>query len=441
MDSSRGDTVKFLAAVLAVALSTVVLGLLFAPVPARAYTTPPPFSMGYGSATADGLDSTGGSFGSASFEISGAGAADGTYSASTYWTAQTIGGLGMDALWASGVFDGGLSDIIAGALDAAGLYVDFNTHEVYTSNPNSSQYRQYAGCSQATVSCYVVSWEDSLPYNGIVPGAMGFTSSADAIAYMESVEPAAFNLFFGPSSQNCGKSGGTDGGPVVVANGTEVDTHGTCNGANVSQVVGSWSISSGAAAPPPPQNQPQAATPQQIAQALAQQDPGIAPELVNNAQGQEFNTPNVQQAASQLASQIQTQTGQAPANPDPAPTSSTALDNPAPASSTSGPSANLPAFCSWAGVVCDFITWMETKPQPPPPVQLPVNPAPASSSWSSGLGGGACPAPYTFSFNNQTFAIDLTPMCNLMTDIRYLVLAACALIAAFIVSGSARSTV
>ena len=46
----------------------------------------------------------------------------------------------------------------------------------------------------------------------------------------------------------------------------------------------------------------------------------------------------------------------------------------------------------------------------------------------------------TFSFNNQNFAIDLTPMCNLMTDIRYLVLAACALIAAFIVSGSARST-
>ncbi len=196
----------------------------------------------------------------------------------------------------------------------------------------------------------------------------------------------------------------------------------------------------GAAASSPPTPQPSVATPQQIAQALAQQDPGIAPELVNNAQGQEFNTPNVQQAATQIASQIQTQTGQAPANPDPAPTTSTPLDNPAPATSTSGPSLGLPAFCSWAGVVCDFITWMENKPQQQTPPQLPVNPAPASSSWSSGLGGGACPAPYTFSFNNQNFSLDMTPMCDLMTDIRYLMLAACALIAAFILSGSARST-
>ncbi len=424
MDSSRGDTVKFLAAVLAVALSTVVLGLLFAPVPARAYTTPPPFSMGYGSATADGLDSTGGSFGSASFEISGAGAADGTYSASTYWTAQTIGGLGMDALWASGVFDGGLSDIIAGALDAAGLYVDFNTHEVYTSNPNSPQYRQYAGCSQATVACYVVGFGND----------PGFANKADAVSY-------ALQLGDSGAWEN---SGFTDISCTMDSSGANVVCNFTYNGQQFTNHLTGIQIDTYNLpynAPPPPSQQPSTATPQQIAQALAQQDPGIAPELVNNAQGQEFNTPNVQQAASQLASQIQTQTGQAPANPDPAPTSSTALDNPAPASSTSGPSANLPAFCSWAGVVCDFITWMETKPQPPPPVQLPVNPAPASSSWSSGLGGGACPAPYTFSFNNQNFAIDLTPMCNLMTDIRYLVLAACALIAAFIVSGSARSTV
>ena len=129
--------------------------------------------MGYGSASANGMDATGGSFGSASFEITGAGAADGTYSASTYWTAQTMGGLAMDALWASGVFDGGVSDLLAGALDAAGLYVDFNTHEVYTSNPNSPQYRAYAGCSTATVACYVVSW------SGSATASYGFESFSD----------------------------------------------------------------------------------------------------------------------------------------------------------------------------------------------------------------------------------------------------------------------
>ena len=420
MDCSSGDTFKLLASVSAVALITVCLGLLFAPAPARAYTTPPPFSMGYGSATADGLDATGGSFGSASFTITGAGAADGTYSASTYWTAQTVGGLAIDALWASGVFDGGLSDLLAGALDAAGLYVDFNTHEVYTSNPNSPQYRQYAGCSQYTAGCYVVGNNGS---------SYGFGSLADAESYVESFPPTQANT--GESSQSFSIS--SSGCPQVE--------WATSYGSPYENLQIACYPATNTGPPPPAPQTPPVASPQQIAQALAQQDPGIAPELVNNAQGQEFNTPNVQQAASQLASQIQTQTGQAPANPDPAPSTSTPLDNPAPASSTSGPSANLPAFCNWAGVVCDFIKWVERKPAVPQPVTLPVNPAPASSSWSSGLGGGACPAPYTFSFNNQNFAIDLTPMCNLMTDIRYLVLAACALIAAFIVSGSARSTV
>ena len=196
---------------------------------------------------------------------------------------------------------------------------------------------------------------------------------------------------------------------------------------------------------PPPHLQPPLASPQQIAQALAQEDPGIAPQLVNNAQGQEFNTPNVQQAASQLGQQIATQTGQP--SPAPAPSSSTApapastsLINPAPSSSApqSSPSANLPPFCSWAAVVCDFINWMETKPQQQPPVQLPVNPAPAGSSWSSGLGGGSCPAPYPFQVFGSTYQLDLTPICTLMTDIRGLVLAACALIAAFILSGTTR---
>lgn len=433
MDRSRGDTFKLLASVSAVALITVMLGVLFAPRRAHAYTTPPPFSMGYGSATADGLDATGGSFGSASFTITGAGAADGTYSASTYWTAQTIGSLAEDALWASGIFDGGLSDILAGALDAAGLYVDFNTHMVYTSDPNSPQYKMYAGCSQSTAVCY--QFESPL-----APYVLGwFPSYSEAMQWVDAEGPSYMVQFASPCTD-------TPGGAVSDPNGSSILFDYTVSGSGCS-TAGSyqedWALNqevSGAGGPPPQPPSPTAATPQQIAQALAQQDPGIAPELVNNAQGQEFNTPNVQQAASQLASQIQTQTGQAPANPDPAPSTSTPLDNPAPASSTSGPSANLPAFCSWAGVVCDFITWMERKPATPQPVQLPVNPAPASSSWSSGLGGGACPAPYTFSFNNQNFAIDLTPMCNLMTDIRYLVLAACALIAAFILSGSARST-
>jgi hypothetical protein len=89
-------------------------------------------------------------------------------------------------------------------------------------------------------------------------------------------------------------------------------------------------------------------------------------------------------------------------------------------------------------VVCDFINWMETKPQQQAQPTLPVNPAPAGSSWSSGLGDGSCPAPYPFQVFGTSYALDLTPICTLMTDIRGLVLAACALIAAFILSGTTR---
>lgn len=414
--------------VLVAVSALVILGGLASPRRAHALTTPPPFTMGYGGASADGLDASGGSFGSASFTISGAGSADGVYSASTYWNPQTIGSLAIDALDASGIFDGGLSDILGGALTAYGLYVDAQGH-VYTSNPDSPQYKQYAGCAQYVTTCYYVS-DNGQTYT--------FSSLSDAQTFVESnltPAPAGWTeTYTVQGEQVCSLQEPPGGSPTyTVCNDLQID-NGTCNTAG------------GCPSAPNP-DQPQLATPQQIAQALAAEDPGIAPQLVNNAQGQEFNTPNVQQAATALDTQIATETGQTVSNPEPAPASSTApapaattLLDPAPASSApqSSPSANLPAFCSWAAVVCDFINWMETKPQQQAQPTLPVNPAPAGSSWSSGLGGGSCPAPYPFQVFGTSYALDLTPICTLMTDIRGLVLAACALIAAFILSGTTR---
>lgn len=429
MDRTSWYSVGILAAV----LSLVICGGLVSPRRAYAYTTPPPFTMGYGGASADGLDASGGSFGSASFSISGAGSADGTYSAATYWSPQTIGGLALDALDVSGIFDGGLSDILSGALTAYGLYVDAQGH-VYTSNPNSPQYKQYAGCSQYQTVCYYV-----YPNNTQV-----FGNSSDAEQYAYSRISGAY------ACQACGCTMSVSSGPgqddmVYAVMGSRLSWCRAGVDAASSEVI---AVAGANGNPPPPNtNQPQLATPQQIAQALAQEDPGIAPQLVNNAQGQEFNTPNVAQAAVKLDAQISTQTGQTVSNPEPAPSTSTspapastALVDPAPSSSApqSSPSANFPPFCSWAAVVCDFINWMETKPQQQAPETLPVNPAPAGSSWSSGLGGGSCPAPLPFSVFGSSYQIDLTPICTLMIDIRGLVLAACALIAAFILSGTTR---
>lgn len=428
------DRTSWLSVGVLVAVSAlVILGGLASPRRAHALTTPPPFTMGYGGASAEGLDASGGSFGSASFTISGAGSADGVYSASTYWTPQTIGSLAIDALDATGIFDGGLSDILGGALTAYGLYVDAQGH-VYTSNPDSPQYKAYVGCAQYATACYMVDGNKALIFGDL----------ADAESYANGLALA----YQATLSQYCQTN--VSVADVTMSNGT-VDvnvTYSCTSGATDTATYETISTVGGVNSTPPPNpNQPQLATPQQVAQALAQEDPGIAPQLVNNAQGQEFNTPNVQQAATQLDTQIATETGQTVANPEPAPAASTSpapaatsLLDPAPSSSApqSSPSANLPAFCSWAAVVCDFINWMETKPQQQAQPTLPVNPAPAGSSWSSGLGGGSCPAPYPFQVLGTSYALDLTPICTLMTDIRGLVLAACALIAAFILSGTTR---
>lgn len=415
--------------VLAAVFALVVLGGLAYSPRARAFTTPPPFQMGYGSASTGGLDSSGGASGDASFDISGAGSFSGEYSLGTYWSPETMGSLAIDALDATGLFDGGLSDILGGALTAYGLYVDAEGH-VYTSNPDDPQYKQYAGCAQYSTACYSVTLPTGKRYF--------FGSFGDAQSFVEShLTPAPVGWSESPAVQSDGQLCSHQGPPgspdeYLVCNDPEID-------------FASCGTAGGCPAPPNP-DQPQLATPDQVAQALAQEDPGIAPQLVNNAQGQEWNTPNVAQAAGQLDAQIATQTGEQVGNPDPAPSASSgpapagSLVEPAPASTVvpSTPSANLPAFCSWAGIVCDFINWMEDKPVQKPQPQLPVNPAPAGSSWSSGLGDGSCPAPYPFKVLGASFTLDLSPICDLMTDIRGLVLAACGLIAAFILAGTTR---
>lgn len=430
MDRSRWRALDFLVAVSAVALMTVFAGLALAPIAAQAQT--PPFTIGTGGASVTSMGADGSAVGSVEFDVAGAAANDGAYVVGTTWGADTIGALGLDAL------GGPLGLAILGIVAANNWFQCGSA--ICQFNPNSPAYSSYTACSSSTVVCYQFE-SPTAPY---VTG--WFPSYSEAMQWVDAEGPSYMGQFGSPCTD-------TPGGAASDPNGSSIFFDYTVGGTGC-QYSGSyqedWALNqdvagAGGASPQPPTD-PQI-TPAQLAQAIAQQDPGLAQQLVNSPNGQALMTPNVVQAYNALAQSIGQKLGLAPSSDpsQPTPSSSTAFapqPEPAPSSSTVAPSGQtLPGFCNWASVVCGLVNWMEQKPQPaPPPVPLPMAPAPSTSTWSSGLGNGACPAPYTFTFNDQTYSLDMTPMCDLMTDIRYLVLAACALIAAFIVSGSARST-
>lgn len=106
-----------------------------------------------------------------------------------------------------------------------------------------------------------------------------------------------------------------------------------------------------------------------------------------------------------------------------------------------GSSLELPPFCTWAKVVCDFIDWVEQppKPQTPEPVdhedlsnQLPEKPAINFN--------GICPPPvlFTFDFPFKTFtwSYEWTNLCDSLVKIKPWILAIANLMAVFIVLNS-----
>tara|TARA_R110001599_G_scaffold343286_3_gene565782 strand:+ start:2796 stop:4022 length:1227 start_codon:yes stop_codon:yes gene_type:complete len=83
---------------------------------------------------------------------------------------------------------------------------------------------------------------------------------------------------------------------------------------------------------------------------------------------------------------------------------------PQPQPTTGTTATEWPGFCSWAGVVCDFIDWFKDEPTPPESPDLPVtevNPV----EWESGLGVGSCPANPVVEMMGTSLEYDLTNAC------------------------------
>lgn len=92
----------------------------------------------------------------------------------------------------------------------------------------------------------------------------------------------------------------------------------------------------------------------------------------------------------------------------------------------------LPEFCSWASMLCDWLYDDTQAPEVPEVPTTEVEPV----EWSSGLGSGSCPANPTTEYSGQTIEYDLTEACWAASNVFKPILLALSLITAgFIVVG------
>ena len=76
---------------------------------------------------------------------------------------------------------------------------------------------------------------------------------------------------------------------------------------------------------------------------------------------------------------------------------------------------DLPAFCSWAGIMCDLANWIMEEPEQPDVPLLPVETIEVVD-WNSGLGSGSCPPPVvTPMMGGGTHTTDYTIACDAAT--------------------------
>ncbi len=94
-----------------------------------------------------------------------------------------------------------------------------------------------------------------------------------------------------------------------------------------------------------------------------------------------------------------------------------------------------PAFCDWAGIVCEFIDCMTEPLSDDDGQEIPTEEVGELQNYDSGLGGGSCPAGVNFTVQGNAVHYSFQPACDAMTWFRPILLGMCTLIAGFILVG------
>lgn len=94
--------------------------------------------------------------------------------------------------------------------------------------------------------------------------------------------------------------------------------------------------------------------------------------------------------------------------------------------STGGATFELPPFCDWAGIVCDFIEWYKTEPEDDSP-ELPEHELEKKEIDKDllNIGGSSCPQDLTVNWSGLPFGItinksfEMQPYCNELEPLKY----------------------
>lgn len=102
----------------------------------------------------------------------------------------------------------------------------------------------------------------------------------------------------------------------------------------------------------------------------------------------------------------------------------------------------LPSFCSWASIVCDWIGWTQEPlgEDEPDLSQLITVFEPDEDDFDLGIGSGSCPAPMMLNLGiiGKTVEVKYDPFCSFLEMIKPFVLAAAYLFAAYLYVGVLR---
>lgn len=335
----------------------------------------------------------------ATYQATGAGAANGYYTRPVLVSNSTLGGLARGLLRRSVPVAAAIA-----AVEAAGWAIDELTRQVYAVPPTQPGMTElgmpvWSTSSVAGCPCYVNSSAEALALvqskdpTGGWTGVRGFDGSANAWVDNTYGYPAMFTLIAAYATQQYQRD---------------------------------------ASAVPTPGVEP---TPQQWGDLVAN-NPALAQEALRNPDGSVNRNPDVMAGADALAQEL------AAANPLPDPTAEWDTGQqggqPQPQGQTS---LEFPNFCAWASKVCELADWLrDDQTEFDQDNEVPEISPDLSVSWNSGLSGGSCPAPMVVDAMGTDVEFSYQPLCDAASYIRPIVLAGAALLCVFIIGGFRRAS-
>lgn len=176
-------------------------------------------------------------------------------------------------------------------------------------------------------------------------------------------------------------------------------------------------------------------TEQEMAEAIAANSTNLHA-MLHDAAGKPHQYPEIQAALNSLAGSIGQQTGNPPqVEGEEVEPGSEEPGGPEPQTDPNG--SELPAFCEWAKVVCDFIDWYKKPPEETPPVKPEWDEDVADmEDYTTGLADdGACPSPETVNVWGTDLEFSYQPVCDLAVMLRPVIILGGLILSAFILAG------